>query len=206
MSSNPLDNFSATSRLGDCQFPLDLTLIQANSGVFSCHTMLTCRKYSYFLKLCSHCILKAGGPGRLFSHQPGDSRLISFLGGSEVIFHSVSLDLFADISVLTHARARSKPTYTVSVLLATDIISGAICLNIIDDSKAVSVIQGLKLLALKYRMPQRLIVDAGSQLVSLNTTNKDLLEALANHQVQVTPLLAGHQFGNTIERLVQILK
>ena len=61
------------------------------------------------------------------------------------------------------------------------------------------MIKGLKLLALKYRMPQRLIVDAGSQLVSLNTTNKDLLEALANHDVQVTPLPAGHQFGNTIE-------
>ena len=92
------------------------------------------------------------------------------------------------------------------MLLATDIISGAICLNIIDDSKAVSVIQGLKLLALKYRMPQRLIVDAGSQLVSLNTTNRDLLEAFANHHVQVSPLPAGHQFGNTIERLIQILK
>ena len=140
------------------------------------------------------------------SHQPGDSRLLSFLGGSEVIFHTVSLDIFADISVLAHNRARSKPSYTVSVLLATDIISGAICLNIIDDSKAVSVIQGLKLLALKYRMPQRLIVDAGSQLVSLKTNNKDLLEALANHHVQVTPLPAGHQFSNTIERLVQILK
>ena len=68
----------------------------------------------------------------------------------------------------------------------------------------MSVIQGLKLLALKYRMPQRLIVDAGSQLVSLKTTNKDLLEALANHHVQVTPLPAGHQFSNTMERLVQI--
>jgi hypothetical protein len=135
----------------------------------------------------------------LFAHQPGDSRLISFLGGSEVIFHSVSLDLFADISVLPHARARAKPSYTVSILLATDIMSGAICLNIITDSKAVSVIQGIKLWALRYRMPQRLIVDAGSQLVSLKTTNKDLLEALANHDVQVTPLPAGHQFGNTIE-------
>ena len=98
------------------------------------------------------------------------------------------------------------PTSSYSTLLATDIISGAICLNIIDDSKAVSVIQGLKLLALRYRISQRLIVDAGSQLVSLNTTNKDLLEALANHDVQVTPLPAGHQFGNTIERLIQILK
>ena len=156
--------------------------------------------------MCTHCFLRAGGPGRLFSHQPGDSRLLSFLGGSEVIFHTVSLDLFSDISVLAHNRARSKPTYTVSVLLATDIISGAICLNIIDNSKAVSVIQGLKLIALKYIMPQRLIVDAGSQLVSLKNTNKDLLEALANHHVQVTSLPAGHQFGNTIERLVQILK
>jgi hypothetical protein len=76
------------------------------------------------------------------------------------------------------------PTSSYSKLLATDIISGAICLNIIDDSKAVSVIQGLKLLALRYRISQRLIVDAGSQLVSLNTNNKDLLEALANHDVQ----------------------
>ena len=39
MDSNPLHNFSATSILGDCHLPLDLTLIQANS-VFSCHTML----------------------------------------------------------------------------------------------------------------------------------------------------------------------
>ena len=30
LSSNPLHNFSATSRLGDCHLPLDLTLIQAN--------------------------------------------------------------------------------------------------------------------------------------------------------------------------------
>ena len=119
MSSNPLHNFSATSKLGDCHLPLDLTLIQANSGVFSCHTMLTCRKYSYFLKLCSHCILKAGGPGRLYSCQPGDSRLISFLGGSEVIFHSVSLDLFADISVLAHAGHQHHLWGHASTLLTT---------------------------------------------------------------------------------------
>ena len=69
---------------------------------------------------------------------------------------------------LPHARARGKPSYTVSILLATDIIT---------DSKAVSVIQGIKLLALRYRMPQRLIVDAGSQLTRLNTKNKEVLEA-----------------------------
>ena len=39
MSSNPLHNFTATSGLGDCHFPLDLTLIQANSVVCSHATL-----------------------------------------------------------------------------------------------------------------------------------------------------------------------
>ena len=100
-----------------------------------------------------------------------------------LVFHTVSLDVFQDVFVLAHCRARSKPTYSVGILIVADLVSGYVCLVTMDDAKATSVAKALDTVALRYRMPRYLIMDSGRQLQSLSD-NTELLAALSIREIE----------------------
>ena len=124
---NPLHNFAASSMLSDCHLPLDPDHSHV-PGLLMSHHDAEEKVFLFPLQWSRQDL-------RPYS---GDFRLTNFLGGSEVIFHTVSLDLFVNIRVLAHARSRAKPSYMVTILVATDIVSGALCLNTITDGTQVS--------------------------------------------------------------------
>ena len=120
-------------------------------------------KFSKWIKICPHCI-RFGKleKARQYSHQAEDPRLLKMLNKECFVFHTVSLDVFQEVFVLAHGRARSKPTYSVAILIVAHLVSGSVCLDTMDDdAKATSVAKGQDTVALRYRMPRYLIMDSG---------------------------------------------
>ena len=55
---------------------------------------------------------------RGFTFGPEDPRLVSVLGQECLGFHTVvSCDIFSEIKVIAHSRARGRPSYAVSILI-----------------------------------------------------------------------------------------
>ena len=100
-----------------------------------------------------------------------------------------------------HSKSRGKPSHTVSVLIALDLGTGAICLTVASDSKSPAVVKALKSLGLRFRFQKRIITDAGSSLANL-TSHPDLIEELTRNDVEFIPVGASEQFANPVERQV----
>ena len=89
--------------------------------------------------------------------------------------------------------------------MAGDLASGAICCNLISDSTSESVISGLKTLALRYRLPSKILTDSGPSFKSL-LSNPSLLQALSSMNIEIVLLPGHHQFANWVERSIQECK
>ena len=100
-----------------------------------------------------------GQSERLYSHHPADPRILEFLHAEDLPFHTISVDWLSEVWVKHHSKSRGKPSHSVSILVAVDLATGAICLTITSDSKSVSVIKGLKQLGLRYRFQKRIVTD-----------------------------------------------
>ena len=167
-------------------------------GDYACITTHQRKILSSLINKCTFCILH-GQSERLYSHRPGDPRILDFLHATDLPFHTVSVDWLSEISVKHHSKARGKPSHTVSVLVALDLATGGVCLTVASDSKSSSVIKALKQLGLRYRFPRRIITDAGSSLSNL-AAHPDLIEQLTLNSVELVSVGGGEQFSNFAER------
>ena len=132
---------------------------------------------------CPHCI-RLGSVERSFTHSPEDPRILSLIGVNSPVFQCVSIDLFTEVYVLAHSRARGRPSYPVAILVIADLISKTVCFIVLDGAKMTDVCKGLQQLALRYRMPDIMIVDAGPQLRNLSDQT-ELLNALSLTEVKI---------------------
>ena len=121
--------------IGVFHLPLSSTLQNAKSGDYA-HIATNQRKIiSNLITKCTYCILH-GASERLYSHKPGDPRIIDFLHSQDLPFHTVSIDWLSEIAVKHHSKARGKPSHTVSVLVALDLATGGVCLTVASDRRA----------------------------------------------------------------------
>jgi hypothetical protein len=149
---------------------------------------------------CPHCI-RLGSVERSFTHSPEDPRILSLIGVNSPVFQCVSIDLFTEVFVLAHSRARGRPSYPVAILVIADLISKTVCFIVLDGAKMTDVCKGLQQLALRYRMPDIMIVDAGPQLRNLSDQT-ELLNALSLTEVKIVTVPQGHQFSSFSERMI----
>ena len=126
---------------------------------------------------------------------------MDILQSEDLPFHTISIDLLSEIQVRHHSKSRGKPSHTVSVLIALDLGTGAICLTVASDSKTPAVVKALKSLGLRFRFPKRIISDAGSSLANLGQ-HPELIAELTSHDVEFVPVGASEQFANPVERQV----
>ena len=158
-------------------------------------------------KWCSQrpfCI-RAGNATRPFSHSSDDPRILSMLDIECPVYHTISLDLFTDVWVLSHSKARGKPSYPVHILIIVDLISKGVTFEVLDGCKMTDVISGLQQLACRYRLPSLVIMDSGPQLRNLGT-HEELTSALNAKDMKLVICPQGHQFSNFGERCIQEAK
>ena len=190
--------------VGVYHLPLTSTLQNMRSGDYAAITNAQRKILSTLVSKCSFCILH-GQSERLYSHQPGDPRILEFLHATDLPFHTISVDWLSEVWVKHHTKARGKPSHSVSILVAVDLATGAICLTVTSDSKSNSVIKALKQLGLRYRFPKRIITDQGSSLANL-ASHPELIEQLTQNSVELVSMPASHQFGNFSERQISQAK
>ena len=85
--------------------------------------------------------------------------ILSLIGVGSPVFQCVSIDLFTEVFVLSHSRARGRPSYPVAIL----VISKTVYFIVLDNAKTTDVCKGLQQLALTYRMPEIMVLDSGPQ-------------------------------------------
>ena len=122
------------------------------------------------------------------------------------LFCTTSIDILQDINVKAHARARGKPSYKVSVLAAQCLATSNMAFITMPGFGTREVAEGMDMLALRYRMPQTIIVDAGSSLVSLAKHHQFELSVLAPRNISFVILGQGEQSSNFVERGIQEAK
>ena len=191
---------SHPSSLGVYHLPLTSTLQGCRSGDFASIASHQRKTISTFINRCAFCILKSNSE-RLYSHTPGDPRMLDFLNSEDLPFHTVSIDLLSEVWVRHHSKSRGKPSHTVTILIALDLGTGAICLTVASDSKTPAVVKALKSLGLRYRFPKRIISDAGSSLCNL-ASHPELIAELTHQNVEFIPVGQGEQFSNSVERQI----
>ena len=197
-------NPSNSQDVGIYHLSLTSTLQEMRAGDFAVITTHQRKVISSLVNKCSFCILR-GQSERLYSHRPGDPRILDFLHASDLPFHTISIDLMSDIWVKSHSKARGKPSHCISVLIALDLATGGICLTAASDSKSNSVIKCLKMLGLRFRFPKRIITDAGSSLSNL-ASHPELLQQLTANSVELISVGQGEQSSNFVERQVSSCK
>ena len=190
--------------VGSAHLPLNITLQRARSGPFAVLTKRMRDTFSQYLNRCPTCI-RTLDKGRPYVHAAEDPRLLRILPDECLIFSAISMDLFHDIYVMSHGRARGKPTYPISILVAVCLVSNSTAFILMENSKATSVGQALDMLKLRYRMPTVIICDKDSSFQSL-AKNKNLMEDLSCRGIEFTVLPARHQFSNNCERQIQEAK
>ena len=122
------------------------------------------------------------------------------------LFCTTSIDILQDINVKAHARARGKSSYKVSVLAAQCLATSNMAFITMPGFGTREVAEGMDMLALRYRMPQTIIVDAGSSLVSLAKHHQFELSVLAPRNISFVILGQGEQSSNFVERGIQEAK
>ena len=100
-------------------------------------------------------------------HSAEDPRLLKMLSDECLIYSAISIDLFSEIYVMAHGRARGKPTYPISILVSVCLVSNSTAFMVMEDSKANSVGKALDMLKLRYRMPTLIVCDKESSFQSL---------------------------------------
>ena len=159
---------------------------------------------SKWVEQCPYCI-RVGNSSRSFSHAAEDPRILSLLDCESPIYHCVSIDLFQDIWVLAHSKARGKPSYCVHILIVADLISKSVTFIVLDGAKMEHIISGLQQLSMKYRLPALILLDSGPQLRSL-PDHQELTGALSEKQIKLVICPQGHQFSNFSERIIKEAK
>ena len=163
--SHSMPNPLYDSPAGDVHYKLTTSFQIAQSGAFAL-TCLNMRKmFRHWCKICSLCKRKGLWLDQQgFTSGPEDPRLVSVLGQECLGFHTISCDIFTDIKIMVHSRAQGNPSYTVAILIVGDIATGMVALIPMNSAKMTDVSQALEVLALRFRMPARCIVDSGPQL------------------------------------------
>ena len=138
--------------VGNAHLPLNITLQRAKFGPFALLTKRFRDAFSSFLNRCPTCIRKLD-KGRHYVHSAEDPRLLKMLSDECLIYSAISIDLFSEIYVMAHGRARGKPTYPISILVSVCLVSNSTAFMVMEDSKANSVGKALDTLKLRYRMP-----------------------------------------------------
>ena len=131
--------------------------------------------------------------------------MLDFLNSEDLPFHTISIDLMSEVWVRHHSKSRGKPSHTVSILVALDLGTGAICLTVASDSKTPAVVKALKSLGLRHRFPRKIISDAGSSLCNL-ASHPELIAELTHQNVEFLPVGQGEQFSNSVERQISQCK
>ena len=98
--------------------------------------------------------------------------------------------------------AHGRPSYPIAILVIADLILKTICFIVLDNAKTTDVCKGLQQLALKYRMPEIMVLDFGPQLRNLSD-HDELLSALSLSEVKIVTVPQGHQFSSFSERMIQ---
>ena len=190
--------------VGNAHLPLNITLQRAKFGPFAILTRRPRYAFSSFLNRCPTCIRKLD-KGRPYVHSAEDPRHLRILPDECLIYSAISIDLFSDIYVMAHGRARGKPTYPISILVAVCLVSNSTAFTVMEDSKAISVGKALDMLKLRYRMPTVIICDKDSSFHSL-AKNQNLMADLSCRGIEFTVLPGRHQFSNNCERQIQEAK
>ena len=120
-------------------------------------------------------------------------------------YPTVAVDFFTELYVLSHARDRKKPSYPVSVLTASCLVSQDVSFYILDGNKTKDLIDGFKEMTWRYRCPQLIIADHASQFVSL-ANNSNLLEELSEMKITCRILGAREAFTSDFERYWKSVK
>ena len=187
--------------LASAHLSVSLTTQRLKTGVsatlFS-HMRATISKW---VQICPFCI-RVGSSERSFTHSAGDPHILSLLDVETPVFHCVSLDIFQEVYVLAHSRARGKPSYCVNIMIAADLVSKTVCFTVLDGSKMTDIIQGLQQIALRYRLPAMVLVDSGPQLRCL-PDHEELTNALSPQGIKVVVVPQGHAFSNFSERMIK---
>ena len=200
---NPGDKFGTSST----HCGLGLTLAKSRSGLYS-HVYSRQRAVlSSLIARCPVCIANnplTRRPG--YHHSPKDPRLLTVLHMECAIFCTTSIDILQDINVKAHQRARGKPSYKVSVLAAQCLATSNMAFITMPGFGTKEVADAMDMLALRYRMPQTVIVDAGSSLVSLAKKHQFEMSVLAPRGINFIVLGQGEQSSSFVERGIQECK
>ena len=133
----------ATDSSSPAHVPTFLTIQRMTSGPFAVITLNQKRLVSNLVRSCPKCLLK-NQTGRPYEHSPKDPRILQFLDQEFPLYYGVAVDFFTDLYVLSHARDRKKPSYPVSVLAASCLVSQDVSFYILDGNKTKDLIDGFK--------------------------------------------------------------
>ena len=86
-------------------------------------------------------------------------------------------------------------------MISADLISKSVVIVVLDGSNTVDVVKGIQQLALRYRMPEILVLDSEPQLRNL-PDHEELTNALSLQEVKVIVVPHGHKFSNFSERMI----
>ena len=103
---NPMHKFG----LGPAHLSVSLTAQRMKTGFAAVLFGHARTIVSRWVNLCPHCI-RLGSIERNFTHAAEDPRILSLLEVGSPVFHCISLDLFTEVFVLAHSRARGRPSY-----------------------------------------------------------------------------------------------
>ena len=192
---NPLYNTPAA----DIHYTLTTSFQIFQSGVFAL-TCLNMRKmFRQWCKQCALCVRKGLWlDQRGFKSGPEDLMLVSVLWQECLGFQTVSCDIFCEIKVLAHSRARARPSYAVSILIVGDIATRLVALipmkscAMTDVSQALDVLDACKMHSGLWSSPPQ--------------SGKWTHQRLSMQKIEVIVVPAGHQFCDPVERSIQEVK
>ena len=190
--------------LGSAHLSLSLTCQRFKTGTTAALFSHMRPALAKLVQTCPFCI-RVGSSERLFSHSAEDPQVLSLLEIESPVFHCVSVDLFCDVYVLAHSKARGKPSYPITIMIVADLVSKTVCFVVLDGQKTTDVVLGLQQLALRHRLPSLILLDSGPQLRNL-PDHQELTKALSDKEVKLIIVPQGHAFANFSERMIKEAK
>ena len=165
------------------------------SGAFGCITSNMKQVVSKLCNICPLCLRQQDfKKGRGYTSFPGDPRLLQLLSVDNPVFFYASCDILPPFWI-SYAQNCRKGKYPIYVLNTVCLGTGLVSLITIEDGSKENIITGLNVLALKFRLPNTILSDAGSQFVSISK-NLNLYQALISFGVKFIAVNAGAQHKN----------
>ena len=175
------------------------------SGAFGCITSNMKQVVSKLCNICPLCLRQQDfKKGRGYTSFPGDPRLLQLLSVDNPVFFYTSCDILPPFWI-SYAQNCRKGKYPIYVLNTVCLGTGLVSLITIEDGSKENIITGLNVLALKFRLPNTILSDAGSQFVSISK-NLNLYQALISFGVKFITVNEGAQHRNFCELRFQTVK